>query len=97
MSKELDIPIIFISVTDPVEAGIMASLQAPDKNATGTGNVVPMEELFVVAGAIVTNSSEVQSATRTLAAVTDAIYVPIDSTILSAISQIKKSPQNDEL
>lgn len=82
MSKELDIPIIFISVTDPVEAGIMASLQAPDKNATGTCNVVPME---------------VQSATRTLAAVTDAIYVPIDSTILSAMSQIKKSPQNDEL
>ncbi len=112
MSKELDIPIIFISVTDPVEAGIMASLQAPDKNATGTYNVVPMEELFVlakeltphirsagfvVAEAIVTNSSEVQSATRTLAAVTDAIYVPIDSTILSAMIQIKKSPQNDEL
>ena len=128
VSKELDIPIIFISVTDPVEAGIMASLQAPDKNATGTCNVVPMEELFVlakeltphirsvgilydpslpnsvitvnrakqylgsagfvVAEAIVTNSSEVQSATRTLAAVTDAIYVPIDSTILSAMSQV---------
>ena len=128
VSKELDIPIIFISVTDPLEAGIMASLQSPDKNATGTCNVVPMEELFVlakeltphirsvgilydpslpnsvitvnrakqylgtagfvVAEAIVTNSSEVQSATRTLATVADAIYVPIDSTILSAISQV---------
>ena len=128
VSKELDIPIIFISVTDPVEAGIMASLQTPDKNATGTCNVVPMEELFtlakeltphirsvgilydpslpnsvitvnrakqylgtagfVVAEAIVTNSSEVQSAARTLATVADAIYVPIDSTILSAISQV---------
>lgn len=89
MSKELDIPIIFISVTDPVEAGIMASLQAPDKNATGTCNVVPMEELFVVAEAIVTNSSEVQSATRTLAAVLIACTI--------GMSQIKKSPQNDEL
>ena len=128
VSKELDIPIIFISVTDPLEAGIMASLQTPDKNATGTCNVVPMEELFtlakeltphirsvgilydpslpnsvitvnrakqylgtagfVVAEAIVTNSSEVQSAARTLATVADAIYVPIDSTILSAISQV---------
>ena len=128
VSKELDIPIIFISVTDPVEAGIMASLQSPDKNATGTCNVVPMEELFVlakeltphirsvgilydpslpnsvitvnrakqylgtagfvVAEAIVTNSSEVQSSARTLATVADAIYVPIDSTILSAISQV---------
>ena len=128
VSKELDIPIIFISVTDPVEAGIMASLQTPDKNATGACNVVPMEELFtlakeltphirsvgilydpslpnsvitvnrakqylgpagfVVAESIVTNSSEVQSATRTLAEVADAIYVPIDSTILSAISQV---------
>ena len=128
VSKELDIPIIFISVTDPVEAGIMASLQSPDKNATGTCNVVPMEELFelakeltphirsvgilydpslpnsvitvnrakqylgtagfVVAEAIVTNSAEVQSAARTLATVADAIYVPIDSTILSAISQV---------
>ena len=128
VSKELDIPIIFISVTDPVEAGIMASLQTPDKNATGTCNVVPMEELFVlakeltphirsvgilydpslpnsvitvnrakqylgsagfvVAESIVTNSSEVQSAARTLAEVADAIYVPIDSTILSAMSQV---------
>ena len=128
VSKELSIPIIFISVTDPVEAGIMASLQTPDKNATGTCNVVPMEELFllakeltphirsvgilydpslpnsvitvkrakqylgsagfVVAESIVTNSSEVQSATRTLATVADAIYVPIDSTILSAMSQV---------
>ena len=43
---------------------------------------------FVVAEAIVTNSSEVQSAARTLATVADAIYVPIDSTILSAISQV---------
>jgi putative ABC transport system substrate-binding protein len=43
---------------------------------------------FVVAESIVTNSSEVQSATRTLATVADAIYVPIDSTILSAMSQV---------
>lgn len=128
VSKELSTPIVFISVTDPVEAGIMASLQNPDRNATGTCNVVPMEELFqlakeltpdirsmgilydpslpnsvitvnrakeylgktgfVVAECTVTNSSEIQSATQTLVDITDAIYLPIDSTILSAIPQI---------
>lgn len=128
VSKELSTPIVFISVTDPVEAGIMASLQNPDRNATGTCNVVPMEELFqlakeltpdirsvgilydpslpnsvitvnrakeylgktgfVVAECTVTNSSEIQSATQTLVGITDAIYLPIDSTILSAIPQI---------
>lgn len=128
VSKELSTPIIFISVTDPVEAGIMASLQTPDRNATGTCNIVPMEALFqlakeltpdirsvgilydpslpnsvitvnrakeylgkagfVVAECAVTNSSEVQSATQTLVDLTDSIYLPIDSTILSAIPQV---------
>ncbi|MGN0306744.1 MAG: ABC transporter substrate binding protein, partial [Lachnospiraceae bacterium] len=44
-----NIPIVFISVTDPVSAGIMSDLNMPDKNATGSCNVVPIDTLFELA------------------------------------------------
>jgi putative ABC transport system substrate-binding protein len=44
-----DIPLIFISVTDPVAAGIMGAMDKPDKNATGTSNLVPVDEIFKLA------------------------------------------------
>ena len=43
------IPLIFISVTDPVASGIMSSMETPDKNATGTSNLVPVDEIFKLA------------------------------------------------
>jgi putative ABC transport system substrate-binding protein len=42
-------PLFFISVTDPVAAGIMGSLEKPDRNATGTSNLVPVDEIFRLA------------------------------------------------
>lgn len=123
-----NIPIIFISVTDPVGAGIMSDRNAPDKNATGTCNEVPIEGLFELAEQLtpgiqsvgvlydpglpnsvltverakvyfqekgitcveraITGSAQVQAATQALAQQTDAIYVPIDSTVLSAMPQV---------
>jgi putative ABC transport system substrate-binding protein len=122
------IPVIFISVTNPVAAGIMSSMEKPDKNATGTSNLVPVDEIFKVARILtpdarkfgilyntgesnavttvqkakeylgaagcgftestVANSSEVQQAAEALISGVDAIYVPIDSMVQSAMPQV---------
>ena len=39
-------PVVFISVTNPVNAGVMSAMETPDKNATGTSNIVPVDEIF---------------------------------------------------
>jgi len=121
-------PVVFISVTNPVGAGIMGDLAKPDKNATGTSNIVPVDEIFGLAGKLtpdlknigvlycsgetnavqtaqkaekyldengytykevtVASSAEVQQAAQSLAPKCDAIYVPIDSTVQSAMAQV---------
>jgi putative ABC transport system substrate-binding protein len=121
-------PVVFISVTDPVASGVMTSMEKPDKNATGTSNLVPVDEIFLLAKkltpgvkrygilyntgesnavttvkkakayldangyayqeATVTNSSEVQQAAQSLASKVDAIFVPIDSMVQSAMPQV---------
>lgn len=45
----LSCPVVFISVTDPVGAGIMESLDKPNMGATGTSNVIPVDEIFKLA------------------------------------------------
>lgn len=128
VNQEIKAPVVFISVTDPAGAGIMTSMDKPDKNATGTSNIVPVDEIFTLAEKLtpqakhigilycsgeknavltaekaktffhangytfeevtVTNSSEVQQAAQSLAGKVDAIYVPIDSTVQSAMAQV---------
>ena len=61
-------PVVFISVTDPVAAGIMGDMAKPDKNATGTSNIVPVDEIFTLAGKLtpdVTSASCTARARRT--------------------------------
>lgn len=41
-----DIPMFFISVSNPVGAGILTDMAKPDKNATGASNAIPVEEMF---------------------------------------------------
>ena len=118
-------PVVFISVTDPVAAGIMGDMAKPDKNATGTSNIVPVDEIFKLASKLtpavknigilycsgeknavltaekakayldttdeevtVASSNEVQQAAQSLAGKVDAIYIPIDSTVQSAMAQV---------
>lgn len=40
------IPVFFISVGNPVGAGIITDMSTPDKNATGTSNAIPVSEMF---------------------------------------------------
>ena len=124
----VEAPVVFISVTDPVGAGVMSDMAAPDKNATGTSNVVPVDEIFTLAQTLtpdiqtigilycsgetnavltaekakayldttdlsyeevtVASSNEVQQAAQSLAERVDAIYIPIDSTVQSAMPQV---------
>ncbi|SEK88324.1 putative ABC transport system substrate-binding protein [Carnobacterium iners] len=37
-------PILFTAVTDPVDAGLVESMEKPNKNLTGTSDIVPIEE-----------------------------------------------------
>ena len=46
VAMESDIPVIFISVGNPVGAGIITEMEHPDKNATGTSNAIPINEIF---------------------------------------------------
>ena len=43
-----DIPVFFTSVSDPVAAGIISDMEKPDKNATGTSNAIPVEDIFAL-------------------------------------------------
>ena len=128
VNMEARTPNIFISVADPVSAGVMTSMQKPTKNATGTSNYIPVDANFELAEkltpgiktygfiynlgestAVVTikrakeyldtkgiayaevtvgNSSEVQQAAESLVRRVDAIFVPNDSLVVSAMPQI---------
>lgn len=44
-----DIPIIFGAVTDPVRAELVASLDNPDRNITGTSDVICVDSIFAFA------------------------------------------------
>lgn len=128
VNGEPECPVVFISVTDPVASGILTTMEAPDKNATGTSNIVPVDQIFTLAKELtpsvqnigilycsgeqnavqtaekaktylsengftyrevtVANSSEVQQAAQSLASDVDAIYIPIDSTVQTAMAQV---------
>ncbi|MCI2105332.1 MAG: ABC transporter substrate-binding protein [Intestinimonas sp.] len=128
VNLDTDIPVFFISVSDPVAAGIITDMDHPDKNATGTSNAIPVGDIFKLAAQItpdvktygilyntsetnsvttvakakdyldeqglkyvekvVTNSAEVQQAAQALADQADALYVPNDSMIQSAMPQV---------
>lgn len=41
---EQEKPILFTAVTDPVDAGLVQSMEKPETNLTGTSDIVPIEE-----------------------------------------------------
>lgn len=123
-----DIPIIFSAVTDPVEAGLVTSMEQTDKNITGTSDAVQVDDILDLAlqfypklnriGFLystgeansvsnlqkakefcedrgmqliesgVSNSSEVQQAAQVLFTKVDALFIPNDNTVASAMPMI---------
>ena len=49
VNLQSDIPVVFISVSNPTGAGIITDMAHPDKNATGTPNAIPVSEMFKLA------------------------------------------------
>ena len=125
------VPQFFISVSNPVGAGVISDMAHPDMNATGTSNAIPVEEMFKLADRltpgcqvygllycqseinsvttakqakeymdangltyveqVVTNVSEVQMAVDVLLETVDAIFVPNDSVIQTAMTVVADS------
>ncbi|MFR8033357.1 MAG: ABC transporter substrate-binding protein [Lachnospiraceae bacterium] len=128
VNMEIDTPVFFVAVSDPVGAGLITDMEKPDKNATGTSNAIPVEDIFALCDEltpgcetygllyntseansvstvekakeyldskgisyveqVVTNSSEVQQAAQALMGQVDAVFVPNDSMIQSAMSLV---------
>lgn len=44
-----DTPCFFCAVSDPLAAKVVTTFEAPDKNATGTSNAIPVSEIFALA------------------------------------------------
>lgn len=121
-------PVLFTAVTDPVEAGIVATVEEPGSNLTGTTDLNPVaEQIKLIKEFIpelsnlgvlynpgevnsvvqidivektaaemniklhhgtVSNSSEVGLAASSLVGKVDAIYVPTDNIIASALPSV---------
>lgn len=128
VNLESKIPTFFISVSNPVGAGVITDLKKPDKNATGTSNAIPVDEMFKLSDkltpgrktygliyctsevnsvttiknakaymekngiaykeAVVTASAEVAQAAQSLVGKVDALFIPNDSVVQSALAQV---------
>lgn len=127
-------PVLITAVTDPVEAGIVKSMEKPGANITGTTDMNPVaeqlnlikeflpkvEEIGILYNpgeinsvvqvdiakekaadmgikineATVSNSSEVSLAVSSLIGNVDAIYVPTDNIIVSAMPTVLQTAHN---
>lgn len=129
-----EVPVLITAVTDPVEAGIVQSLEKPGANITGTTDINPVaKQLELIKSflpelknigilynpgeinstvqvklaqekadkmgvklreATVNNSSEVSLAVSSLVDNVDAIYVPTDNIIVSAMPTVLQIAHN---
>ena len=72
------IPVVFSAVTDPVAAGLVASIEAPGGSITGTSDAIPVEKIFSLAQEL---TPEVKSY--------GLIYNTSEDNSLSVIAQVK--------
>ena len=132
-----NIPVLITAVTDPVEAGVVNSMESPGGNVTGTTDMNPVakqlelikdflpelssigilynpgevnsvvqvdiakekaEEMGVeIKEGTVSNSSEVSLAVSSLVDSVDAIYVPTDNIIVSAMPTVLQTAHNNNV
>lgn len=48
VNMDSETPVVFIAVSAPVAAGVITDMDKPDKNATGTSNAIPVEDIFTL-------------------------------------------------
>lgn len=49
VNLESDTPCFFCALSAPVAAGVLSTMEKPDRNATGTCNAIPVDDIFALA------------------------------------------------
>lgn len=78
-AENTDIPVVFSAVTDPVSAGLVENMDAPEGNITGTSDAIPVEKIFALAEEL---TPEVNSF--------GLIYNTSEDNSLSVITEVKE-------
>lgn len=132
-----EIPILITAVTDPVEAGLVDSMEKPGKNVTGTTDMNPIAEQldlikkfvpdakkvgvifnagevnsevqvkvarevakkigFELVEVSVATTADVNQAASSLVGRVDAIYVPTDNTVVSALESVLQVAEENDI
>lgn len=106
-----DKPLLFSSVSDPVEAGLVAELDEPGANVTGTTDAGPIEDQVKLLQAVVPEASRVglvynsgeansvSEATKATEALEAAGIEVVEGTVVNTndISQVMNSLVNEDL
>ena len=58
VNLESGIPVFFISVANPIGAGVLTDMQKPDRNATGASNAIPIGENFKLAASLTPDTKD---------------------------------------
>lgn len=105
VNLESDIPVFYISVSDPLSAGVITDVNSPDKNATGTSNAIPVEEMFNLADSLTPGcttygliycTSEVNSVStiESAKAYLDANGLSYKEAVVTASSEVQQAAQS---
>ncbi|QQE76526.1 ABC transporter substrate-binding protein [Brevibacillus composti] len=100
-----DIPILFTAVTDPVEAGLVKSMEKPEGNVTGTSDMNPVEEQLKLVKelkpeaktvGIIYSSGEVNSKVQVDAAkaVSDKLGLAIHEAAVTSPTEVKQAAES---
>jgi putative ABC transport system substrate-binding protein len=99
------IPVFFISVSNPVGAGVITDMNTPDKNATGTSNAIPVDEMFKLSDkltpgrhsyGLIYNTSEINSVTTIKSAkeYMDKNGLQYKEAVVTASSEVQQAAQS---
>lgn len=105
VNMESDIPVIFISVSNPVGAGIITDMAKPDKNATGTSNAIPVSDIFALSDSLtpgcstygfIYNTSETNSVSTVTAAkkYLDSVGLSYQEVVVTNASEVQQAAQS---
>lgn len=105
VNMECGTPVFFISVSDPVGAKVITDMATPDKNATGTSNAIPVDEIFKLADqltpgiqnyGVIYNTGEINSA-NTVKKVKEYLEgrgLGFQEVIVTASSEVQQAAQS---
>jgi ABC-type uncharacterized transport system, periplasmic component len=105
VNMDSGIPVFFISVGNPVGAGIISDMSKPDKNATGTSNAIPVSEMFKLSDkltpncktyGLIYNTGEVNSVTTIENAkkYMDQNGLKYEEAVVTASSEVQQAAQS---